>query len=85
MQATTVRYNERLKQQNTDFNNTLAVLTSQLDATKAKNECLLTSADLAQCNQLRQLVELQQEKEELAHKVKQHKAEIQKLHTSKAV
>ncbi len=48
-----------LKTQLTDHNNTLAVLTSQLDAAKVENARLLTSADQTRLDHQRQLVELQ--------------------------
>ncbi|XP_064386615.1 LIM domain kinase 2-like isoform X3 [Halichondria panicea] len=52
-------YKGELKTQLTDHNNTLAVLTSQLDAAKVENARLLTSADQTRLDHQRQLVELQ--------------------------
>ncbi len=59
-----------LKTQLTDHNNTLALLTSQLDAAKVENARLLTSADQTRLDPQKQLVELQQENDSLNHKLK---------------
>ena len=65
------------------YSNLQANLQRQKDETKAATACLLTALDQAKMmDHRKQLLELQQEKEEkeeLAHKIKQYEAYIQQL------
>ena len=64
------------------YSNLQANLQRQKDETKAATACLLTALDQVKMDHRQQLLELQQEKEEkeeLAHKIKQYEADIQQL------